>query len=364
MKNKTIIDVIGLRGFPGIQGGVEKHCESLYPRIDCRFRVYRRKAYLSADSRSHSYPSIQFIDLPSTRIKGFEALFHTFISAVRSIFSRPDIVHVHNIGPGLMIPLLKLAGLKVVMTYHSANYEHKKWGPAGRLLLKLGEKLSLGFADRVIFVSQAQMNKFSEKVKNKSVWIANGVNRELRTEETSFIEKIGIKGEPYILSVGRLTPEKGFEYLVEAVNKLPEIKHLVIAGGSDHNSDYKAKIEKLDTHCKVIFTGNLNGDPLRQLYSHAALYVLSSVSEGFPLVMLEAMNYGLPLIVSRIPATEINQIDGSLKFEPANADALAEKIRSVFNPESPLIPYDLSDYDWDSIADKTLNEYKKVLNPK
>lgn len=356
------INVIGLRGFPGIQGGVEKHCEALYPRLqNCQFRVFRRKPYLTADSINYNYSNIEFCDLPSTRLKGFEAIFHTFLGAVASICQRPDLVHVHNIGPGLMIPLMKLFGLKVVMTYHSANYEHKKWGLIGRSMLKLGEKCSLGMADRIIFVNQARMNKYPAKVTDKSTWIANGVRREACSENNSFLQELGIAGKPFILAVGRLTPEKGFEYLVEAVNRLPKVGTLVIVGGSDHGGDYRRKLEKLDIGRKVIFTGNLNGEPLRQLYSHASLFVLSSVTEGFPLVLLEAMNYGLPLIASNIPATDIEQIPADRKFMPADAGALAAKIAETYSAEPELVPYDLSAYDWDAIAARTLEVYKAAV---
>lgn len=353
------VDVIGLRGFPGIQGGVEKHCEALYPRMKaCRFRVYRRKPYLTETSLNRKYHNIEFKDLPSTRMKGFEALFHTFLGTLACIISRPDLVHVHNIGPGLMIPLLKLFGLKVVMTYHSANYEHKKWGLLGRTLLRLGEKCSLGLADRVIFVNRAQMQKYPVKVQEKSAWIANGVKSEPRTGDRAYLKESGIEGIPYILAVGRLTPEKGFEYLVEAVNRVPQVGRLVIVGGSDHDTGYLEKLKRLDRAGKVIFTGNLTGELLRQLYSHASLFVLSSVNEGFPLVLLEAMNYGLPLIASRLPATDIPQIPDGRKFTPADAAALAAKIAEVYNPEPELQAYDLADYDWDAIASQTLEIYR------
>ena len=106
-----------------MQGGVEMHCENIYPffSADVRLRVYRRKPYLTQYSNK-DYPNIEFVDLPSTRIKGFEAVFHTFLCVMHILFHRkPQAVHVHNIGPGMFTPLLRLMGLKVVMTYHSAK---------------------------------------------------------------------------------------------------------------------------------------------------------------------------------------------------------------------------------------------------
>lgn len=117
------ISVLGTRGFPKIQGGVEKHCESLYPLFNAKYQitVYRRKPYVNSDK---TYPNIKFIDLPSTKIKGFEAVFHSFLATLSACFGKSDVVHIHNIGPALFAPLLRLSGKKVVLTYHSPNYEH------------------------------------------------------------------------------------------------------------------------------------------------------------------------------------------------------------------------------------------------
>ena len=208
------IAVIGTRGFPGIQGGVEVHSENLYTRMkDVTLRIYRRKPYINERSNK-AYPGISYIDLPSTRVKGLEALLHTLISVMHIIFHRVDVVHIHNIGPGLFTPVLKLFGFKVVVTYHSPNYEHKKWGWFARNLLRFGEYLSLNFADKIIFVNRAQMQKFQDKIFTKSLYIANGITPQERSEKSDYIDSIGLTKGEYILSVGRLTPEKGFEYLV------------------------------------------------------------------------------------------------------------------------------------------------------
>ena len=170
------ICVLGTRGFPLIQGGVEKHCESLYTEFpaEYRFVIFRRKPYVRV---TPSYPNITYIDLPSTKIKGFEAVYHSFLSTCRAVLSRPDIVHIHNIGPALFSPLLKLCGIKVVLTYHSPNYEHKKWGWGARTLLKWSEKIALRMSDAVIFVNKFQLEKYDERTRSKSYYIPNGIPR-------------------------------------------------------------------------------------------------------------------------------------------------------------------------------------------
>ena len=331
------------------------HCENIYPFFssEVKLRVYRRKPYLTQYSNK-DYPNIEFIDLPSTRIKGFEAVLHTFLCVMHILFHRkPQAVHVHNIGPGMFTPLLRLMGLKVVMTYHSANYEHAKWGRLARTLLRLCESISLRCSHRIIFVNKFQMQKYSTRVQKKSTYIANGIHRVTRTPDTQFLEKHGIASGEYLLGVGRLTPEKGFEYLVQAASALPQVKQVVIAGNSDHDTTYYEQLKALDTAHKVIFTGYTTGEDLRQLYSHARMFVLSSVVEGFPLVMLEAMSYGLPLVVSDIPASHLVELPHDRYFECRNAQSLAQVLEKHLADDAPSYQYRLDDYHWPLIAQRT-----------
>ncbi len=345
------IAVIGTRGFPGIQGGVESHCYHLYTHMkDVRVRVYRRRAYLT-DQSQQSFPNIEFVDLPSTRIKGFEAVWHTLLAALHIMFHRPDVVHIHNIGPGMFAPLLRLVGLPVVLTYHSPNYEHAKWSAPARWLLRQCERISLSSSNRVIFVNKYQMQKCGAL--DKSVFIPNGIDTVSRSTSTSFLDKHGIRQGEYLLAVGRLTPEKGLEYLVEAANRLPQVQQVVIAGASDHDSAYRELLERLDVNNKVNFTGFTSGEDLRQLYSHARALVLPSVNEGFPMVLLEAMAYGLPILCSDIPGTRQVDLPEQDYFTVKDVDSLCAAITRMLATPSIAQHYDLEQYDWNTIAAQT-----------
>ena len=353
----TTIAVIGTRGFPGIQGGVEAHSYHLYTHMrDVHVRLYRRRAYLTEQS-AQTFPNIDYIDLPSTRIKGFEAVWHTLLSVLHIAFHRPDVVHIHNIGPGMFAPLVRLMGLPVVLTYHSPNYEHSKWSAPARWLLRQCEKISLRFSNRVIFVNRHQMEKCGAL--DKSVFIPNGIDPVTRSESTSFLEKHDITPGQYLLAVGRLTPEKGLEYLVEAANRLPQVTQVVIAGASDHDSTYRQLLVKLDTENKVIFTGFTTGEDLRQLYSHARCFVLPSVNEGFPMVLLEAMAYGLPILCSDIPGTRQVELPEQNYFAVKDVDALCSSITRLLETPVETQHYDLEKYDWNTIAAAT----RRILFP-
>jgi len=355
---KTIA-VIGTRGFPGVQGGVEAHSYHLYTHMDnVHVRLYRRRAYLTEQS-AQTFPNIDYIDLPSTRVKGFEAVWHTLLSVLHIMFHRPDVVHIHNIGPGMFAPMLHLVGLPVVLTYHSPNYEHDKWSTPARWLLRQCEKWSLRYSNRVIFVNKYQMEKCGAL--DKSVFIPNGIDDVTRSDSTTFLARHGIHKGEYLLAVGRLTPEKGLEYLVEAANRLPQVQQVVIAGASDHDNAYRESLERLDVNKKVIFTGFTTGEDLRQLYSHARCFVLPSVNEGFPMVLLEAMAYGLPILCSDIPGTRQVDLPEQDYFTVKDVDALCDAITRSLNTPNNVQRYDLRQYDWQSIARQVQQQYSSAI---
>lgn len=357
------ICVFGTRGFPMVQGGVEVHCESMYPRMaksdDRQIVVFRRKPYLKDNSKE--YDNIRFVDLPSTKIKGFEAVLHSCLACICSIAMRPDVVHIHNIGPCLWAPLLKLFRIPVVMTYHSPNYEHKKWGKGAQKLLRFCERVALKYADRIIFVNRFQMEKYPQQIQKKSVFIPNGVQKAQKPEDFCYLKKHQLESEKYILSVGRITPEKGFHTLIEAFKqqKMPGYK-LVIAGGVVAESGYMKQLQQLSEGLPVVFTGYVFGEELAQLYANAGLFVLASENEGFPLVLLEAMSYSRNLLVSDIPATRLIDLESQDYFPCANVQALSEAL-AIKIKQPAKREYDLSPYEWETVAEQTTRVFLELI---
>ena len=359
------IFVFGTRGIPNIQGGVEKHCEELYSAMPENFFItlFRRKPFLNEKISNH-YKQIHFIDLFSTKIKGFESFYHSFSAALYCICHRSDIVHVHNIGPGIFIPLLKLFRRKVILTYHSANYEHEKWNWFARFVLRTGEKFALGGANAIIFVNKEHLKRFNEKIQKKSYYIPNGVRFTERSEQTDYLKKYDLAPQKYILSVGRITSEKGFDYLIDTFLSLSDKTYkLVIAGGIDHKTSYSKRIfEKARNRDNIIMTGFVKGEELKQLYSHAKLFVLPSYSEGFPLVLLEAMNYKLNILVSDISATKAVKLPEESYFQVGNKEDLSQKLHQKLAEPYSLTDYDLSAYSWENIAAQTADIYQRLVH--
>ena len=345
------ICIIGSRGFPGIQGGVEKHCEALYTSMcsqhnNIEITVFRRKPYITS---SPSYKNIHFIDLPSTKIKGFETVIHSFFATCVAITQSPQIIHFHNIGPAMFSPLAKLFGIKVILTFHSANYEHKKWGKFAKLLLKGSEKIALSQADKVIFVNKFQMQKSPKKYNTKYIYIPNGIPKVSFPKNVNFIQSLKLESKKYILAVGRITPEKGFDLLIKAFSQINTDYKLVIAGGVETETGYFKKLQDMIPPLRIIFTGYATGDNLKQLYSNAALFVLPSRNEGFPIVLLEAMAYQLDVLVSDIPATHLVDLQEKDYFKLDDENSLikgiSDKLQNITSRK-----YDLTNFNWDKIC--------------
>lgn len=356
------ICAIGTRGFPEIAGGVETHCESLYPllRDDIEIVVFRRKPYVT--NTDNPYGNIRFIDLPSTKIKGFETVLHSLLATVKTLFIKPDAAHYHNIGPALFSPLLKLRKIPVVLTYHSANYEHDKWNGVSKSILRLCEKIAFRCADRIIFVNRFQMERYPENIQSKSVYIPNGVKAPTIPRRNNCLADLGIGQRKYILSVGRITLEKGFDTLIKAYKKARhgECK-LVIAGGANADNNYLRKLKELCGSEPIIFTGSVYGEKLAQLYANATLFVLSSKHEGFPIVLLEAMSYGLDVLVSDIPGTHLVKLDNDDYFAASDISALSRKMEErIANPRTRN--YDLSEFDWDVISRRVTDVFDDVVS--
>lgn len=365
---KIRISVIGTRGFPQVQGGVEKHCEILYPLVcarGCEVTVYRRKPYINGANNEKEFRSVKFKDVWTVRQQSLEAILHSLIASFGCIVTRPDLVHIHNIGPALVIPILKASGIRIVVTYHSQNYQHQKWGRYAKKLLKLGEFFATRMADHIIHVSQGQMKKIPGRSKS---FIPNGVFVPTPSSSTDFIDRLGIIPNQYILAVGRLTPEKGFDDLVRAFSLYKGDQKLVIAGDADQSSNYSEALLKLaSSDSRIVMTGFISGEPLKQVYGNASLFVLPSRNEGLPIALLEALSYGLPVVASDIPANRELSLPEHRYFECGNISELAMRMESCLKrgisveEREEMMAKIIKQYDWNLIADETVRVYRQVL---
>lgn len=362
--------VLGLRGFPGVEGGVEKHAEHLYPlavEMGCRITVLSRSRYQSV--HGSSWRGISFVNIWAPRAGGWEALLHSLFGVIYAALKRPNILHIHAIGPALVAPLAKLFGLKVVVTHHGADYEREKWGVLARCLLRMGEKWGMKYADQRIVISQTIQKMIYEKYKFDTYVIPNGVVMPEIPKTLSVLNKYSLEPKRYILMVCRYVPEKRHFDLIDGFERarLKDWK-LVIVGRVDSNEKYcKSVLSRSDSNPDIIIVGFQSGISLSELYAHAGLFVLPSSHEGLPIALLEALSYGLPVLVSDIPAHKEINLPESKYFSLGNVADLAEKIASLATDQSDQEKRDeyrewvAMRYSWINIVSSTLDIYRRAL---
>lgn len=360
------IVVTGTRGIPGIQGGVETHCEQLYPRIAALghdVTVIRRTPYVTEANQCREYRGVALVDVYAPHRKSVEAIAHTFLAVLKARKLNPDVLHIHAIGPSLMAPFARLLGLKVVTTNHGPDYDRQKWGRLARTALRMGERFGAKFSNKVIVISNVIANILRNKYgRDDTELIFNGVNRPEKSIENDYLKEWGIHERPYIVALGRFVEEKGFHDLIEAfkASGLADQYTLVIAGDSDHTDAYSEGLKCQARDAGVVLTGFIKGEPLNQLMSNAALFVLPSYHEGLPIALLEAMSYDLDVVVSDIPANKIPELEPGDFFPVGNVDELAILLKRKMKENRTPRYYNLSNYDWDTIAVQTVDVYRKV----
>lgn len=364
------IFVIGTRGIPDIPGGVEKHCQELYPLISSMGHdviLATRTPYLK--TRQKEWQGVQLCHIYAPHRKSLEAIVHTCLAIIKARLMNVDIVHIHAVGPGLMVPLARLFGLKAVVTNHGPDYDRQKWGKVAKAILRLGEYMGGKFANEIIVISNVIADIIKIRCTRDSHLIYNGVSLPNKSKKTDFLDSLDIKPGKYILAVARFVPEKGLHDLIEAFKKLESKYQLVLAGDADHETSYSESLKGIaGKDARIILTGYISGEPLNQVYSHAKLFALPSYHEGLPIALLEAMSYDLPVLVSDIPANKEVELPPDRYFNCGDVSDLYEKLNILLKQEfTSMEQHDLrmqvvDNYNWPKIAEQTLSVYKKALN--
>lgn len=366
---KKIIFVTGTRGIPDIMGGIESHCQELYPNIvklGGKVFVARRKKY--AEDQNTEYKGVNIIDIDVPKNKYAETILHTFLSIIQAKRLHADIVHIHAIGPSILSPLAKWLGMKVVVTHHGADYERDKWGWKSKLFLRFAERIGMKWADEVIVISKVIKSSVEKKFGRMDCHlIYNGVMKAVMRDNTEYLESLGIEKGHYILSMCRIVPSKKLEDIIDAFISAKchagdeNPCKLVIAGECDFEDEYSAKIKAMAKLNHIVLPGFVSGKERETLLSNARCFVLASSHEGKAISLLEAMSYHLKLVVSDIPANMEMGLDSDCYFHTGHVSELTEKLNDIVKSDIERPTYDMRQYNWDDIAKKTWNVYLKAM---
>lgn len=328
-----------------------------YDNFNYRFNVYEGSQYLS----THELTS--------------EQLNYENFVAEKALSEEYDIIHAHDwLTFRAGIKAKQVANLPLIVHVHSIESD-RAGGQPGHPMIRDIEAMGMMMADKIIAVSertkQAIANEYNIPLEKISV-----VHNSVDIDELELIDQTNIytylsvlKNNDYkiVTNIGRLTIQKNITGLLYAaqdvVKKMPKTIFLIVGSGDQHN-ELIALSAELGIFRNVIFTGFQRGKAWRDAFAISDLFVMPSVSEPFGITPLEAINYGVPSLISyQSGVAEVyrnclkvnfwdkkqmaNQIVGFL-----SNDGLAKTMQ--LNAED-----ELKKMNWDKSAKKLTREYEK-----
>lgn len=287
------------------------------------------------------------------RAKSYGTLFSMpisldFINKFKKMSRDRDIIHLH-----MPFPLADMACMfsgykgKIVLWWHSDVVKQKK----AMFLYKPFMKFLLERADVIMVASKGIISgsHYLKPYSSKCIVIPLAVGDDIWHDGEAYLKKQIVdydKSKTHrnvkFLFVGRLVYYKGCSILLEAL-KYVEAAELTIVGSGELEEDLKRQCYELGIEDRVIFTGAVSDEQMKQHFKETDVFVLPSIerSEAFGIVQLEAMAYGKPVIntnlSSGVPDVSLHGVTG-LTVEPKNVDALAYALRQMAeNPNDRIV---------------------------
>lgn len=375
------VAVIGPKGLPAKQGGIEHHCSEVYPRMVAQGNsvvLFARSSYTNLSwFRKTSYEGVEVINIPSICLRGIDAFLSSFIGAMSASLGPYNIVHFHALGPSLFCWLPKLNPFrkapKIVVTCQGLDWQRAKWGKFSSTMIRLGERAAAMFADEITVVSRELEAYFWQTYQRKTVYIPNApATYEDSDPDFKFGKSLGLESGKYIIFLGRLVPEKRPELLIEAFKRIDnsDWKLVLVGGVSDTTLYHKELLERAKDRQDIIFAGELRGERLAELVRGAGLFALPSDLEGLPLAMLEAMREGIPILASDILAhRQLLGQDRGMLFQAGNLQSCVNSINFALKDLDKLSlmaskakEHVLENYTWQKITADNLDLYSALLS--
>ena len=373
------IAMIGHKRIPSREGGIEIVVEQLAVRMAAlghSVDAYNRFGHHVSGKKYEQeygwkgrkfYKGVRVYIVPTFKTSSLNAIVYSFLATIRALFGRYDVLHYHAEGPCAMLWLPKIFHKRIVVTVHGLDWQRAKWGNFASGVIKFGEKMAAKYADEVIVLSENVRQYFADTYNRQVTYIPNGINRPDRWQAELITEKYGLEKDGYILFLGRIVPEKGLHYLIEAFSKLDTDKKLVITGGNSQAVEYMERIHRMAAKDgRVIMTDFVQGQMLEELYTNAYAFVLPSDVEGMALSLLEAMSYGNCCLVSDIcENTEVVE-DKAFVFRKGDVKDLRGKLKYMLDHPEVVQSYAersadfiCGKYNWDDVVEQTIQIYRR-----
>ena len=327
------------------------------------------------------------VDSPAPNFHTWVLLMNHYFAKRAGILAREiggfNIVHAHD---WLVLPSAAetkdYLGATLVSTLHSLEYRRAGGvnSPEGRMIESL--EWWMTYDSSVIIVCSHSMKedtKWKYRMPDEKIWvIPNGINPKkysgVRPNRNEVRSKYGVgPSDKLILFVGRLTHQKGCEFLIRAIPSVAKFHNarLVVVGDGYMRAELESEANRTGEGSRIKFTGFIPDSDVLDLMLSSDLMTIPSIYEPFGVVALEAMAAGLPVVASDLDglAEIIKHEENGILVYPRDPSSISWGIsrilsdaqnaqRLVENAERDV----QAKYTWDAVAKLTLEAYRKILN--
>ena len=327
--------VCGVKELPARDGGVERGVENLGRRL-VEKGIHVEVLARGTEKARSTHMGITLMSLPYMQSKYL--CYYTYMARAFGVICRTPhqrtVVCVHSPAiNGGWVPILKLLGYQVVVHSHGLEWRAEKWPQWFRPLMRFFERVAVKTADVVVCVAkhESQYYKRIRKKHRKSIrLIPNGLPDIPPPDGIDILDQLGLRAGQYLLTVGRLVPQKRFGDLIEAHRLASTNRQLLIIGGPSFSEAYAKELRRLaDLSGRVIITGELPHHAVQALLARCYAFLSASAHEGCPNALLEAAACGAALVVSDIVAHREICGGRALMFTVGDVEQLAQIIRQI-----------------------------------
>jgi glycogen(starch) synthase len=282
---------------------------------------------------------------------------------------RFDVIHCHGALSALLLRILTCGRIPIVYTMHDASPWIVYYPGLHKRAIRKAAYLAIDIpclraVSRVIAVSPALREEAKRLGCTRAEAIPTGIRSAASSEGNPSCQV------PYGLFVGQLVPRKGVDLLVRAAVKLQgENIRFVVVGDGPERLRLAQLAQKLRVSDRVTFTGYVSDANLASHYSNASFFVFPSSAEGFPIVVLEAMSYALPVVAAKASVYGGVLVDGvnSLIFNGGDIDGFQKCVKRMISDSnlrkrltSGALSFAQGHLSWEAVARRVLRVYEEV----
>ncbi len=362
IEKKFTVAIVGTNGLPGRYGGWDQLLEHITKQLseDYSFVVYTSSHDAQPGLTEYNQAKLKIVNL---KANGVQSVPYDMYSMIHAIYKKSDLILILGTSGCLLLPALKIFGVKTVLNPDGAEWKRGKWNKMIKGFLWLSESVGVRFATKVVSDNLIIQKHILDSYSRESELIEYGGDNASYVDILPEVEsRYDIEKGKYAFKVCRIVPENNIEIILTAFSQIS--MKLVIIGNWNFSGYGKVLREKFKSYSNIKLLDPIyDQKTLDELRSNCALYVHGHSVGGTNPSLVEAMNLGLNCIVYDVnynrettenSALYFSEVKGLLKilreYESShnNFNSCGFKMKEIATRR----------YRWDLITTK----YKKVFD--